>query len=171
MYLHQWSKQPNNGGGMLLTASRNKMQRISNKQQGGFSLLEIMITVIIANIALLGLVAAEVKSLQYANNSFQYTVSLVQANNVVERVLNDVCNLKSGTSFFDETYVNTTLAPINGYSLTLPDLTPASSISAFTEQFIVNVGWVDKRMTDQQLNQVAVQAYFPVVESGCSVDG
>lgn len=156
---------------MFLTSSSIKSPLSPLNQQGGFSLLEIMITVIVANIALLGLVAAEVKSLQYANNSFQYTVSLVQANNVVERVLNDVCNLKTGTQLFDDAYVESDLTPIDGYSLTLSDITPASSISAFTESFSVNVSWNDLRMTDQQLNQVVVQAYFPVVESGCSVDG
>lgn len=144
-------------------------QSVNRKSQGGFSLLEIMITVIIANIALLGLVAGEMKSLQYANNSYQYTVSLIQANNVVERVLNDVCDLKTGTEFFDQDYADTRLAMVDGYSLTIPEITYASNVDAFTENFTVNVSWVDERMTDQQLNQVAVQASFPPVEAGCSV--
>lgn len=47
-------------------------------KQAGFSLLEVMISVVIAGIALLGLAAAQLKSLQYATNSFNYTVSLIQ---------------------------------------------------------------------------------------------
>ncbi|MFM9785977.1 type IV pilus modification PilV family protein, partial [Streptomyces scabiei] len=47
-------------------------------KQNGFSLLEVMLSVVITGIALLGLAAAQLKSLQYATNSFNYTVSLVQ---------------------------------------------------------------------------------------------
>ncbi len=44
------------------------------KKQAGFSLLEVMISVVIAGIALLGLAAAQLKSLQYATNIFNFTV-------------------------------------------------------------------------------------------------
>lgn len=144
---------------------------LSSQKQIGFSLLEVMIALVVSNVALLGLVAGELKSLQYANNSFQYTVSLIHANNTVERVLNDVCKLKSGDETFDQTYVSTRLSSgDNKYSVSLGGINnPLDNGNVFYESFTVSVDWVDARMTDQNLNHVAVMANFPTVSSGCSV--
>ena len=48
----------------------------------------------IASIALIGLGVTQLKSLQFANNSFDYTVSLVQAQNAIERMWPNLCNLQ-----------------------------------------------------------------------------
>lgn len=137
------------------------------KKQNGFSLLEVMIALIVSNIALLGLVAGELKSLQYANNSFQYTSSLIHANNVVERVLNDVCKLKSNLQAFDDDYVKTLKPQDNDYKLNFEQITPGAN--AFKENFTVLVRWDDKRVGTNSENQVAVRAVFPSVEPGCNV--
>lgn len=136
---------------------------ISKKnEQGGFSLLEVMIALVVSNIALLGLVAGELKSLQYANNSYQYTVSLIQANNVANRVLNDVCEL-TGTSF-SQKYIDEDLKLISGYSLS-----GISANDAFGNALAVKVSWVDTRMADQSMNQVIINPNYPTVPAGCSV--
>ena len=64
------------------------------KLQKGFTLLEVMIAVVVAGIALLGLAAAQLKSLQYATNSFNYTVSLIQAQNTIEQILYSLPKIK-----------------------------------------------------------------------------
>lgn len=142
----------------------------STKQQGGFSLLEIMITVIIANIALLGLVAGEVKSTQYANNSYQYTVSLIQANNVAERLLNDICNFKNGDKTFNADYAQSgDITPIDGYQLSLEF--ESNVDGSLPSDLNITVSWVDERMDEDEQagNQVKITAHFPEVESGCTV--
>ncbi|MDA7746144.1 prepilin-type N-terminal cleavage/methylation domain-containing protein [Psychromonas sp.] len=142
-------------------------QSAKHNKQNGFSLLEVIIALVVSNIALLGLVAGELKSLQYANNSYQYTVALIQANNVVERVFNDVCTLKTTPSKFDADYVQNDLALLNNkYALTFSDMS-----AGFSENFNVYVSWDDKRMDDNNLNKVAVKASYPTVKSGCSVNG
>jgi len=142
----------------------NKFKRLTLKTnaQGGFSLLEVMIALIVSNIALLGLVAGELKSLQYANNSYQYTVSLIQANNVTDRILNDVCTLTDGN--FSQSYIDNTLTPITGYTLT-----GISDGDAFEETLTVTISWVDKRMDDQSTNQIKIEPSFPLVPAGCSI--
>ncbi len=71
-------------------------------KQAGFSLLEVMISVVIAGIALLGLAAAQLKSLQYATNSFHYTVSLIQGKNTIDRLCPHVCEIqKTDTALFN----------------------------------------------------------------------
>ena len=52
----------------------------------GFSLVEVLISMALATLTLLGLAAGQVKSLQFANNSFDYTLSLIQAQNASERI-------------------------------------------------------------------------------------
>lgn len=63
----------------------------------GFSLIEVLIATAISAIALLGLAAGQVKSLQYATNSLSYTLSIIQANNAVEQSWSQLCNLQNGT--------------------------------------------------------------------------
>lgn len=143
-----------------------------NKQKG-FSLIEVMIAMIVSNIALLGLVAGELKSLQYANNSYQYTVSLIQANNVVERLFTEVCTLSDNPALFNQTYIDNNLQPIDGYNLTFNAQVNAGA-GPFTEEFTLYIDWVDERMIDNNVNKVAVMASFPTVPTvaeGCSVAG
>jgi type IV pilus assembly protein PilV len=70
------------------------------KLQKGFTLLEVMIAVVVAGIALLGLAAAQLKSLQYATNSFNYTVSLIQAQNTIEQIWPHLCTLQKDNPDF-----------------------------------------------------------------------
>ena len=142
----------------------NKFKRLisKNNKQGGFSLLEVMIALIVSNIALLGLVSGELKSLQYANNSYQYTVSLIQANNITDRILNDVCTLTGEN--FSQSYIDNTLSPIAGYTLS-----GISDGDAFKEALTVTISWVDKRMDDQSTNQIQISPNFPLVPAGCSI--
>ncbi len=74
----------------------NKIYRMvkTRSKQLGFSLVEVLIALIISSIALLGLAAGQLKSLQFATNSFNYTMSLVQANNAIERTWANLCDLQ-----------------------------------------------------------------------------
>lgn len=146
----------------------NSLKNRKNKQVG-FSLLEVMIAIVVSNIALLGLVAGELKSLQYSNNSYQYTISLIQANNAVERIFTDVCDLKADPAIFNDDYILNNLTPIAGYNLTF-DARVNAGAGPFIEDFTVYVDWTDERMTDNSLNKVAVMASFPTVPAGCSVE-
>lgn len=137
-------------------------------KQGGFSLLEVMITLVVSNIALLGLAAGQVKALQYSNNSFDYTVSLIQANNVVNRMWNDICKLQQGTQVFNETYASTTLAPITGYTLDFEGIN-TSPVGPFVNDFKVKVSWVDERMNNPGDNEVGINASFKQFSASCTV--
>ena len=55
----------------------------------GFSLVEVLIAILLVAIGLLGLAAAQVKTLQYASSSLQQTVASIQAQNVIERLWPD----------------------------------------------------------------------------------
>lgn len=131
------------------------------KKQAGFSLLEVMISVVIAGIALLGLAAAQLKSLQYATNSFHYTVSLIQGQNTIERLWPHVCEIqKTDPALFQDATFRESLKPqVNDYLLTIP--------ASYSNDMQINVGWVDKRMTDNAENQISLNASFPDLSAAC----
>ncbi len=149
-----------------------RKRKSQHTKQSGFSLLEVMIALVVSNVALLGLVAGELKSLQYAQNSFQYTVSLIHVNNAVEHILNDVCKLKSNTQKFNNAYADSLSPSDPNYTLSfdVADLVPAEADDLLPESLTVYMSWVDNRM-DDYLNKVAITANFPPVVDGCSVDG
>ncbi|MGF1689189.1 prepilin-type N-terminal cleavage/methylation domain-containing protein [Photobacterium japonica] len=138
------------------------------KPQRGFSLIEALVALFISSVALLALAAGQLKSLQYANNSFQYTLAMIQANNVVERVWGDVCEIQHGVKAFDQPYIDNTLSPqLTGYQMRLI----GAEANAFSNNFTVNVKWTDKRINNEDTtindNQINVNATFPKLPSRC----
>lgn len=130
-------------------------------KQQGFSLLEVMISVVIAGIALLGLAAAQLKSLQYATNSFHYTVSLIQGQNSIERLWPHICDIqKNNPGLFQDATFRASLSPqVSDYEITLP--------AVYNNDMQINVSWVDKRMTDNAENQISLNASFPDLSAVC----
>lgn len=130
-------------------------------KQQGFSLLEVMISVVIAGIALLGLAAAQLKSLQYATNSFHYTVSLIQGQNSIERLWPHICDIqKTNPGLFQDATFRASLSPqVGDYKLTMP--------AVYNNDMQINVSWVDKRMTDNAENQISLNASFPDLSAVC----
>ena len=142
-----------------------------NKKNAGFTLIEAMIAISIASIALLGLAAGQMKSLQYAQSSFQYTVALIHANNTIDRIWGDICFLSNTPTNFNDAY-KTELAPIDPavnytQTFTLTNAAGSATVSDFVTSFTVNVAWTDNRMTDDLSNSISLNASFPTVQTGC----
>lgn len=151
---------------IAMTSQCKKMKTIQLPQQHknaqGFTLVEVLIAMALSTIALLGLAAAQLKSLQYATNSFNYTVSLIQANNAVERTWVNLCNLQSGSTTYDAAYFNVIRPQVNNYTMVLEPLPGA----AFTSNLNITVSWTDNRLTDVAAanvnqNQAVIEAVFP----------
>ena len=135
----------------------------SLSHQQGFTLIEVMVALVISSVALLGLAAGELKSLQYATNSFNYTVSLVQANNAIERTWSNLCELQKADLAFDETYKANNLQPqIDTYVLTtIPEIG-----NVFSTNLDVTVSWTDARLADDNDSVIRLKAEYPII---CSV--
>lgn len=126
-------------------------------KQQGFSLLEVIIALVVSSFAILGMAAGQLQSLKYASNSFDYTLSLLQANNAVEQTWVNLCDLQKGTVGF-------------------ADVAPATQFNKFTidyannfnnDNFRVGVQWGDERLTDNLANRVEIEASFPNIAGGC----
>lgn len=68
----------------MATAHRARRQR-------GFSLIEVLVTMVVVGVGLLGIAALQAKSLQHAYASHQRTLATIQANDLVERLWASVC--------------------------------------------------------------------------------
>jgi len=141
-----------------LIVSPYKVTSNSLYKQQGFTLIEVMIALAISTVALLGLAAGQLKSLQYATNSFNYTVSLVQANNAVERTWVNLCGLQDGSVSYDDAYYNANFQPqITAYSLT-----PVPAIgAAFNDDLTITVDWTDARMANPDDSRIRTFAQYP----------
>jgi type IV pilus assembly protein PilV len=129
-------------------------------------MVEVLIAAALSTIALLGLGLAQLKSLQYATSSFNYTVSLIQANNAVERTWFDLCDLQKAAGRKDYvTHVSDIQPPVReltGYEMTV---VPAV---IFANNLNITVSWTDNRLEDTSeagidQNQAVVNAQFPQI--------
>lgn len=126
----------------------------------------------IASIALIGLAVTQLKSLQFANNSFDYTVSLVQAQNAIERMWPNLCNLqhKNPALFSDPDFLNT-LKPPQALQFRY-ELDTENLPSQFKTEMKITVSWKDERVSEELqnniLNQITLNANYVEVPSGCS---
>lgn len=130
---------------------------LKQHSQQGFSLLEVMVSLVVATIALLGLAAGQIKSLQYATNSFDYTLSLLQAHNAVENTWANLCAVQKGDVAFAD--VNTATQN-DKYTIRFPN-------NFDSNNFQVEVEWVDTRINDGLENSVLIEASFPNISGSC----
>lgn len=62
-------------------------------KQGGFSLIESLISMLVMAIGLLGLAALQIKSVQFSQASMQQSMATVQATDMAERLWSNLCAL------------------------------------------------------------------------------
>ncbi|MFY8350267.1 type IV pilus modification PilV family protein [Pseudoalteromonas sp. SSM20] len=123
-----------------------------NKQRG-FSLIEAMVATVVSAIALLSLGVGQVKSLQYASSSLDYTLSLIQANNAVEQSWANLCELQNGTLTLNDLNVAT---QTDKYVIEFPN-------GFDVDDFEIRVSWSDERMTDNLANTAGLNVKLPRV--------
>ncbi len=133
--------------------------RVANNM-AGFSLVEVLIALAISSIALLGLAAGQLQSLKYATNSFNYTLSLVQANNAIERTWVNLCPLQKGELDYNVAYRDANFTP----QIPLYTLTPTPEVGqVFNNSLNIAVSWQDARMADANDSIIRVNATYPQI--------
>ena len=141
------------------------MLLVNSNLEKGFTLFEVVVSMFIVGVALLGLIKLEIKILQSSTSSFDYTVSTIQANNYIDAIWIDLCKVQNG---LDGKYATiksewvTELATFNKQT----EISPSGS--AFNKYQTVTVKWSDSRFNDSLSNQeVNVFAHFPIFPSTC----
>ena len=128
----------------------------------GFSMIEVLVTMVIISVGLLGAAALQVKSMQYAYSSYQHTIATVQANDAVERLWANVCALPDDTSVsviagaWEAAWEDDTRLP--GWS---------GKIKEDSGTYTITIGWYDRfEEEDEEDRQVVITTAIPQLP-GC----
>jgi type IV pilus assembly protein PilV len=142
----------------------------------GFTLMEVLVAMLIAAMALLGLAASQIRAIQYSQLSLQQTVASIETNNVLERIWPDLCALQGGRTAknpagdaFDPTrYQLPALQQIPDLQLTIPNtyVFSNSPYAGATQTFLLQSRWQDSRLAQGESNQLSLKASFPWLRNG-----
>jgi type IV pilus assembly protein PilV len=129
------------------------------KAENGFTLFEVLVSMFITGVALLGLAQMQVYILKSSQSSFNYTVATIQANSFVETVWMDLCRAQSASASVN-TYADT--RTIWMAEVSAAGMTATETHSAAERTTVVNISWTDPRFTDDDLNNtLTLKAKFP----------
>jgi len=119
----------------------------------GFALLEIMIAMLVGAVALLGLGTLQLKTLQSAYSSLDYTIATIHANNLIEGVWSNLCaNRVSGA-----VYTST----VQSWRQTLPPSVSATVATSYSDSAVYNLTWNDARQSDN--NSLSLRVTYPAI--------
>ncbi len=142
---------------------------VMNKQQG-FTLFEVLISIFIAGVAVLGLVLLELKILRSSQSSFNYTVATIEANSFVDDVWMNLCNIQ-GVSRTPGTYAtlysewDAAMASRNFKAET------DSGLTTFVQDDVIKVSWSDPRFSsaeETENNKMALHVSYPNFIGKCT---
>lgn len=142
----------------------------------GFTLMEVLVAMLIAAMALLGLAASQIRAIQFSQLSLQQTVAGIETNNVLERIWPDLCALQGGKTataaggdaFVPANYQLPAGSQIPGLQLTLPAnfLFTNSPYDHGTQTFLLQSRWQDSKLAQSASNQLSLKASFPWLRNG-----
>lgn len=122
-------------------------------KQQGFTMTEVLVSLVVSVTSLLALGKAQLSSLQHATNSFYYTVATIQAQNVIERIWPRICDIQRQPARFEDVNFRASLSQgmPSGFNPILPN--------TYQDTMPITVTWQDGRIENQ--NSVSLNASFP----------
>lgn len=135
----------------MATANLNIHRRHSVAR--GFALLEIMIAMLVGAVALLGLGTLQLKTLQSAYSSLDYTIATIHANNLIEGVWSNLCANQASGAVYTST--------VQSWRQTLPPSVSAPVPTSFSNSAVYNLTWNDARQSDN--NSLSLQVTYPAI--------
>jgi type IV pilus assembly protein PilV len=130
----------------------------------GFTLIEILITMVVISIALLGVGILQVKALQYSYASYQRSVATIQANDLVERLWAGMCALPASRDNIAAEWVTTNTNTLPSWTGSL-----AYDASGTIPIYTITVSWQDEKVkytgadTSQAAQQFVQKISIPVI--------
>ena len=134
-------------------ATVNLITRQRHSMATGFALLEIMIAMLVGAVALLGLGTLQLKTLQAAYSSLDYTIATIHANNLVEGVWSNLCANQASGAVYTST--------VQSWRQTLPQSISASVASSYSNSAVYRLTWNDVRQSDN--NSLSLQVTYPAI--------
>lgn len=73
---------------------------IDGKKQGGFSMIEVLVTLVLVSVGVLGMVALQARTIQFTQDSVQRNVAATLANDLVELMRATPTGLPESSGFY-----------------------------------------------------------------------
>ena len=109
--------------------------------QSGFSLIEVLVTLLVLSIGLLGVAALQVVSLQYSSTSLHRSIAVIQANDLVERLWANACDVPDATRRAQiETTWNT------AHAASIPGRNAVLNFNTTTSDYQIDIRWSEERI-------------------------
>lgn len=131
------------------------------KRENGFTLFEVLISMFITVVALLGLAMLNIYILKSSQSSFNYTVATIRANTFVDAVWLDLCNAQSSASGTYSTIRSNWVNELTSAGMATDSSNPPA---AYAQDMSVIVSWSDARFGDDDNDQVTMNVQFPNCE-------
>ena len=139
---------------------------------GGFTLIEVLITMLVISVGILGIAVMQMKGLQFAQGSFERSIAVAQANDLADRLWTRLCGLSDPDTAIANAELEAVFdAWVADHSLSLPawnSILPVHDTTGDLSTYRVVIGWSDSRApeagADAQANfEFAYYAGIPVL--------
>ncbi|WP_394240022.1 type IV pilus modification protein PilV [Halopseudomonas laoshanensis] len=132
----------------------------SNRSQKGISLIEVLITVLVLSVGLLGLAGLQLTSLRNSQSAMERSVGVVQSYSIIEAIRADPDSAKAGRFNIDlESDPEGSTFPANSLSIWREQIQEnlgadaVGAVSCNNTRCSVIVQWDDSRGTDGSTTQ------------------
>lgn len=128
---------------MVIKIKRSVLQSrnifsLDRNYRTGFSLIEVMVTLLVLSVGLLGLAGLQLRALQYTHSSYQRTLANIQALDMAERMWTHLAEPLAELDTW-QALNNTSLPNWHGEVTTVADQ---------PGDYIITISWVDERFID-----------------------
>jgi len=135
------------------------------KAANGFTLFEVLVSMFITGVALLGLALMEVHILKSSQSSFNYTVATIRANSFVDAVWADLCNAQQSADTYADIRTGWRDEIFAAAGMQADDNSPPGRYDQENDTSVIII-LNDPRFSDSPSNsELTLKARFP--DSGC----
>lgn len=140
------------------------MLKIRFKKNAGFSLIEVLITMVVISVALLSLAVLQIKALQYSYASYQRSLATIQANDLVERLWAGLCALPGSVNSISAEWVAANTNSLPNWTGSL-----VYDASGTLPIYTITISWQDEKIkytntdTTQTTQQIIQNVSIPAI--------
>ena len=127
------------------------------KQQGGFTLIEVLVAMVISSIAILGMMMLQLQSLKYSQSSYERSLVTIQALDLKERVWTSICDPTASFNQLTNQWIDQHNNSLHGWE----GNASITSASDKTHRVAVEILWSDRVDSDSGKSSLAYSFLIP----------
>ena len=125
------------------------------KSGGGFSLIEVMVTIVLVSIGLLGMAALQAAALRNSYASYQRSLANLQAQDATERMWASRCALRAGTGLNNVRSEWQTAHSAAANKVAMPEWEgDIQAVSGASGSYTITISWRERSTVQGQAGSV-----------------